>query len=83
MAEKTYKLLEKTLDILCLFDTEHPELSAQDISERMNMRPSSTYRYLEALLQKGFLTKDLGRTKYKLGLRLFRLGNLAGSGIPD
>jgi DNA-binding IclR family transcriptional regulator len=33
------------------------------------------------MLRKGFLTKDITRTKYKLGLTIFKLGNLAGSGI--
>jgi IclR family transcriptional regulator, KDG regulon repressor len=81
MAETTFKSLEQAIDILCSFDAEHPELTAQEISTRVNMRPSSTYRYLDVLLRKGFLTKNGTRTKYKLGLTLFRLGNLAGSGI--
>lgn len=81
MTEKSFKSLEKAMDILCLFDAEHTELSAQEISHRMNMRPSSTYRYLDVMLRKGFLAKDITRTKYKLGLTIFKLGNLAGSGM--
>lgn len=81
MPEKSFKSLEKAIDLLCLFDAAHPALTAREISERLGMRPSSTYRYLEVLTRKGFLTKNLTQTKYQLGFTLFTLGNLAGSGI--
>lgn len=53
--------LEKALDILCVFEPDVPERTAQDISLLMGFPLSSTYKYLEVLLRKGFLAKTLNR----------------------
>jgi DNA-binding IclR family transcriptional regulator len=81
MPSKSFTSLEKAMDILLSFDLDHPKHSAQEISKRLSMRLSSTYRYLDVLVRKGFLAKDHASTKYRLGLTLFKLGNLAGAEI--
>ena len=77
--KKPITSLEKGLDILCSFDFAHGDLSAQTISERLKLPLSTTYRYIQTLEKKGFLTKNAGANKYKLGLMLLQLGNIVAS----
>jgi DNA-binding IclR family transcriptional regulator len=82
MLESSRKLLaslQKGLDILCCFDFTRPCLSAQEISGRLNLPLSTTYKYLESLQEKGFLVRNQETRNYEIGLMLFRLGNITGS----
>lgn len=82
MLESSRKLLgslQKGLDVLCCFDFTRPCLSAQEISERLNLPLSTTYKYLKSLHEKGFLVRNQETRNYELGLMLFRLGNVAAS----
>ncbi len=74
---KPFGTLEKVVDILCLFDPKHQELSAQEISDYISMPLSTTYRYLQVFLNKQILTKDARTSKFRLGLTILRLGLLA------
>lgn len=67
--------LQKGLDILCCFDYDHQALSVLEISERMNIPQSTTYRYITVLLNKGFLTKDFESNKYTVGHMVFQIGS--------
>ena len=73
--------LHKALDILFCFGFDQKVLSAQAISERLNIPLSTTYRYLAILLERGFLDRTPDTRKYKLGLMLFQLGNIVSSKI--
>lgn len=66
--------LEKGLDILSAFDLSHPELSAVDISQRLGLPLSSTYKYIELLSRKGFLARKTGTRKFTLGIMIPKLG---------
>ena len=68
--------LQKGLDILCCFDDDHEVHSALEISERLNIPLSTTYRYLTVLVEKGFLAKDFDSNKYTLGCMIFQIGNI-------
>ncbi|MFH1122812.1 MAG: helix-turn-helix domain-containing protein, partial [Pseudomonadota bacterium] len=68
--------LQKGLDILCCFDDDHEVLSALEISERLNIPLSTTYRYLTVLVEKGFLAKDSDSNKYTLGYVIFQIGSI-------
>jgi len=70
---------EKGLEILTSFYSVRPELSAKDISELLNIPLSTTYRYLEILVGKGFLTKDSTTKRMVLGPTVFRFANAASS----
>jgi IclR family KDG regulon transcriptional repressor len=70
---------EKGLEILTSFYSVRPELSAKDISELLNIPLSTTYRYLEILVGKGLLTKDLTTKRMVLGPTIFRFANAASS----
>lgn len=69
--------LEKALDLLCLFTSEHTELSAPEIAEKLNMPLSSTYKYLQAFQKRQFLSKNERSNKLYLGLTVLKLGLLA------
>lgn len=81
MASKAFNSLEKALDILCSFDLDDSEFTAQEIADAQNLPLSTIYRYLDVLVQRGFLAKEPGNPKFTLGLTLFKLGNIAASRI--
>jgi DNA-binding IclR family transcriptional regulator len=75
MARSTSSL-KKGLDILSFFDLHQEGLTAQTVSERFNIPLSTTYRYLTALTEKGFVRRDPDSNRYMLGHMVFKLGNL-------
>lgn len=77
MAGKSFGTLEKAVDILCLFDSRHQELSAQEIAQRLGMPLSTAYKYLQVFHNKRFLSRDDHSNKYFLGLTILKLGLLA------
>jgi DNA-binding IclR family transcriptional regulator len=78
--DKPFSTLEKVINILCLFDTRHPELSAQEIAQKVGMPLSTTYRYLKVLLNKQLLSKDESN-KFFPGLAIVKLGLVAAERI--
>jgi IclR family KDG regulon transcriptional repressor len=76
MVKRAILSLQKGLDILCCFNFDDEALSAQTISHRLNIPLSTTYRYLETLEERGFLTKVNDSKNYKLGFTAFQLGNI-------
>jgi len=76
---KSFTSLEKTIDILCSFDMEHQDRSAYEIYRHLNMPLSTTYKYLDMLLRKGFVSKDPDTKKFSLGLTIFKMGNLVAA----
>lgn len=77
--KNSVSLLDKGLDILCLFDFDNGALSAQSISEQLNIPLSTTYRYLMTLEKRVFLIRESGTKNFKLGFMLFKLGNIVSS----
>jgi DNA-binding IclR family transcriptional regulator len=73
--------IEKVIDVLSLFNSERHEFSANEISQSLGMPISTTYKYLEILIKKGFLTKDAYTKKFSLGLTIFKMGNLVAAKI--
>jgi DNA-binding IclR family transcriptional regulator len=76
---------DRAIDVLLLFDDEHPVLSAVEVSERLGMSRSTTYRYLQSLRSKGLLEEDTSRGGFRLGPRIFYLARVAraGLGLPE
>jgi len=72
--------LEKALDILSAFAPEVEEQTAQQIAQTMGYPLSSTYKYLEVLLRKGFLAKNSESKKYMLGQALLQMGSFCVAG---
>ncbi len=66
--------LDTALSILNLF-IAHPELSSNEISILSGINKSTVFRMLVTLERRGFLLKK-ENNKYRLGLKLFSLGQL-------
>jgi DNA-binding IclR family transcriptional regulator len=52
------KSLEKGLKILSLFNKETPALTQTEIAKKMGLNMTSTFRYINTLVQMGYLEKD-------------------------
>ncbi len=52
------KSLEKGLKILCLFNKETPVLTQSEIAKTLGMNMTSTYRYINTLVELGYLEKN-------------------------
>ena len=79
--DKPFSSLEKAIDILNYFYSENRALSAQEMSSQLSIPLSTTYKYLDVLLKRGFLSKNPDTKKFFLGLTIFKLGNLVAAKI--
>lgn len=70
-------MLDKANAILALFSAERPELSALEIADRLGRPRSSVYRIVSRMTQEGFLDQDPGTNRYRVGIHLAALGELA------
>lgn len=61
------KIIEKGLRILSLFTPETTSLSLTDIARQTRINPTSTFRFVETLVQLGYLRKDARTKLIKLG----------------
>ena len=73
----SFGTLEKAIDILCLFNPEHPELTAQEIAQQLSIPLSTAYKYLQVFHDRKFLSKNGRTNKFFPGLSMLKLGFLA------
>ncbi len=59
----------KALDVLEVFETSET-LSLNEISKRVSLNKSRTFRLLHTLAERGYIERCAGGTQYKLGLKL-------------
>ena len=52
------KSLEKGLNVLALFNKERPVLTQSEIAKTLGLNMTSTYRYINTLVELGLLEKD-------------------------
>ena len=69
--------VDNALNVLNLFFV-HEELTATQIAKIMGTNRSSVFRFLVTLENRGYLSKD-EHSRYRLGIKLFTLGQLAKS----
>ena len=69
------KSLTKLMRVLNSFSTTERSLSLSDICQRTGFPKSTAHRFLASLRDAGLLDQDNGRDRYRLGLKLFELGN--------
>lgn len=69
--------VDNALTVLNLFFV-HEELTATEIAKILGTNRSSIFRFLVTLENRGYLTKD-EHSRYRLGIKLFTLGQLAKS----
>ena len=81
MTNKTFASLEKAIDIMVLFSVDRTSFTAQEISKRLNLPLSTTYKYIDVLHKRGFLEKRSGSKKIGLGVMIFRLGRVYAAGF--
>lgn len=64
------------LDLLDCF-TEDAELGVTEVSRLLGVQKSTAHRLLTTLASRGIVEQNQRNAKYRLGLRLYELGNLA------
>lgn len=72
---------DRAIDILLLFSESSPVLSAVEVSRRLRMPRSTTYRYLQSLRAAGLIEEDDARGGFRLGPRVFQLARVARIGL--
>lgn len=72
--------VERAIDVLLLFDEQHPVLSAAEVARRLGMSRSTTYRYLQSLRSYQLVEEDEAGG-YRLGPRVFQLARVARQGL--
>jgi len=70
-------MLKKVNDILTLFSPERPELAVLEVAELLRRPRSSVYRLLGRMATAGFLDQDPNTGRYRVGIMLAALGELA------
>ncbi|MBX5490027.1 MAG: IclR family transcriptional regulator [Chloroflexi bacterium] len=68
------------MDVLLLFDEQHPVLTAAEVARRLGMSRSTTYRYLQSLRSYQLVEEDEAGG-YRLGPRVFHLARVARQGL--
>jgi IclR family transcriptional regulator, KDG regulon repressor len=70
------RVLQKAFRLLGLFDEETPELRITEITQRLGYNKTTCFRLISNLEEEGYLDQDPYTHKYRLGMKLFFLGNL-------
>ena len=65
------------LDILFLYDDNHPSFTVSEIAKRLRYTQSKTYRLVRTLIKYSLLQEGPGTAQYCLGINTLRLGLLA------
>lgn len=63
--------------ILACFTESEPHLTLTDIAAKLDLNPSTVYRYIASLQTAGLLERDMRRGGYRLGLRVIELAGIA------
>jgi IclR family transcriptional regulator, KDG regulon repressor len=70
------RVLRKAFRLLELFSEEVPELLTSEIVEKLGYNKTTCFRLISNLEEEGYLDQDPLTHKYRLGMKLFFLGNL-------
>ncbi len=68
---------DRVLRVLEAFTPQERDLSLSQIAERVRLPKSSAHRLLATLIGHGFVERDQGTRRYRLGIRLFEIGSTA------
>ena len=75
-ADSPVRSVSRAVAILDQFSLERPELSFTEISSGIGLTKSTTHRLLGALRHEEMIEFDPTSRRYRLGLRVFRLGSV-------
>lgn len=81
VAERLIQSIERAADVLELFLTSNPELSIKEISQKLNLSKSTVHGIIKTLEHRGYLQQNPDDLKYRLGIKLFELGNFIGNNL--
>jgi len=70
------RAVERALGLLSTFSTSEPELSLTELSSRLDLNPSTTFRLLVTLQSHGYLEQNPENRKYRLGVACLELGSV-------
>ena len=71
------QVISRTCRILRSFSSIHPELGLGEIAKLSKLHPSTVHRILQALVNEGFMVQNIHNAKYRLGVSLVGIGELA------
>jgi len=76
--ERVYRIksLDKALTILECFSYQKKEMTLSELVEQTGIHVSTAKRMVSNLTFRGYLQKDPGTRRYRLGLRLFEMGGI-------
>jgi DNA-binding IclR family transcriptional regulator len=74
--DENLKSLFKVSRILDCFSTVNRTLSLREICDRTGLPKSTTHRLIASMREVGLLDQDREGDRYRLGLKLFELGNI-------
>ncbi|SPT68927.1 IclR family transcriptional regulator [Anaerobiospirillum thomasii] len=75
-------LLHKAMDIIELLTNEKREMGVTEISRRLNLVKSGTFRILNTLKDRGFIFQNSQTKAYGLGLKFYFVGAEVQSRLP-
>lgn len=67
---------ERTLDILLAFLREGRAFGISELARAVRLPKATVHRLVTVLVSRGFLARDAATAHYRIGLTLFRLGNI-------
>lgn len=73
-SKRTLSSVTNALKILRLFSWKRRELSFTEIQRQLDLPKSTVHRYMAALVDEGFLSKNPKTNHYRLGLSILTLG---------
>lgn len=76
----TVRSVTRALSILECFDADRPSLALHQISQRLELAKSTTYRLLSTLVESGYVVQK-ENSEYCLSFQLLRLGGIVGSSL--
>ncbi len=81
-SRQNVKSLFKMLDVLECFSAVDRALTVIEMARRTGLPRTTVHRIVDSLRALGFLEQDASRERYRLGLKLFELGNTALTNLP-
>lgn len=73
--------IDRALEVLECFNTEKAEWGITELSRRTGLGKSRVFRILKTLEGRGFAEKNEETGRYRLGLKVFELGQVVGGTI--
>ncbi len=80
-ADSASRTINRICDLLNSFSENEPVLSLTQISQRIDLPKSTTYRFLEALESQGMLYREPNGRGFRLGYQLIHWGTLSQASI--